>query len=193
MPTVYFISDCHFGHKNLAERFRNMTVEQSDNALIENWNRRVKKNDIVYYLGDFSMDSPEVLKRYLDRLNGNICIIGGNHDTRRVCSKFKELGVTVIGCIGYKGYILSHLPVHKKVLREGPYKRYRGNIHGHIHAYELISPDYISVAADLNNMTPLTLEEIIDKQKNKHKLKVKWRNFLVYIKFLIKKILKDIR
>lgn len=190
MGTVYFISDAHFGHKNLCEQFRGMTVDESDELLIRNWNSRVRKDDIVYYLGDFSMDSPNILEKYLNRLNGHIYIIGGNHDTRRVCSRFKELGVTVLGCMEYKGYMLTHMPVHSRILKEGQFKRYKGNIHGHIHAYELVSPNYISVAADLNNMTPLTLDEIIEKQKNKHRLSTKCRNLLMYLKYLFNKTFK---
>lgn len=191
MATVYFVSDCHFGHKNLAERFRNMSVEESDRLLIENWNRKVKKSDIVYYLGDLSMDEPKLIEYYLKKLNGKIYIIGGNHDTRRVCDVFKKLGVTVMGCMVYKGYILSHLPVHRKILRESQFKRYRGNIHGHIHAYELVSPDYISVASDLNNMELMTLDDIIEKQKNKHKLKTKIKNACMYIKYWYVKTFKS--
>lgn len=190
MATVYFISDAHFGHKNLCEKFRGMTVEESDELLIRNWNNKVKKDDIVYHLGDFSMDAPNLLEKYLSRLNGQIYVIGGNHDTRRVCSRFKELGVTVLGCMEYKGYMLTHMPVHRRILREGWFRRYRGNIHGHIHAYELISPDYISVAADLNNMTPLTLDEIIEKQRSKHRLAAKCRNLFMYLKFLFNKTFK---
>ena len=189
MPTVYFISDCHFGHKNLAEQFRGMTVEESDELIIRNWNSKVKKkDDIVYYLGDFSMDSPGLLEKYLKRLNGRIYIIGGNHDTRRVCDKLKGLGVTVMGCMEYKGYILTHLPVHKKILKEGPFKRYRGNIHGHIHAYELMSPKYISVAADINAFIPLTLDEIIRKQKDKRRLSTRLVNLYSYLKYLYVKL-----
>ena len=82
------------------------------------------------------------------------------------------------------------MPVDRRIIKEGPLRRYKGNIHGHIHAYELVSPDYISVAADLNNLTPMTLEEIIEKQKKKHQLKVKLKNFLMYVTFLFNKVFK---
>lgn len=190
MATVYFISDIHFGHANLCEKFRGMTVEESDELAIRNWNSRVGKDDIVYYLGDFTMDKPKLVKHYLSRLNGKIYIIGGNHDTRRVCDEFKDLGVTVLGCAEYKGYMLTHMPVHRKILHEGQFRRYRGNIHGHIHAYELVSPDYISVAADLNSFMPLTLDEIIEKQKDKHRIKTKIKNCLMFIDYLFSKTFK---
>ena len=45
MATVYFISDAHFGHKSLSERFRGMSVEESDELLIRNWNNKVKKKE----------------------------------------------------------------------------------------------------------------------------------------------------
>jgi calcineurin-like phosphoesterase family protein len=52
-------------------------------ALIERWNSRVTTEDTVYFLGDFAMgpgvDTKFVLN-VLDRLNGNIIMIRGNHD-----------------------------------------------------------------------------------------------------------------
>lgn len=52
----YFISDLHFGHKNVLA-FDNRpfdNIEQHDNALIRNWNNAVNIDDDVYILGDIS-------------------------------------------------------------------------------------------------------------------------------------------
>ena len=46
---VYFIADTHFGHQN-ALAFDNRkfkTIEEHDNALIENWNNAVGIDDVA--------------------------------------------------------------------------------------------------------------------------------------------------
>ena len=51
----YFIADLHLGHKNCL-RFDNRpfkTIEEQDNYVIENWNKKITVNDDVYILGDF--------------------------------------------------------------------------------------------------------------------------------------------
>lgn len=81
MSDKFYISDLHFGHKNIL-RFDNrpfFTLEEMKEALIENWNKIVKKNDEVYVLGDMfwhNEEAPEIL----ERLKGKKFLILGNHD-----------------------------------------------------------------------------------------------------------------
>lgn len=61
MTNVFVTSDTHFSHKN-ACKFMNEDglakmrpwndVEEMNEALIENWNKVVSKDDKVYHLGD---------------------------------------------------------------------------------------------------------------------------------------------
>jgi len=79
MSNIFFTADHHFNHKNII-RFCNRpfkTLKEMDEALIDNWNSVVEPEDIVYHLGDFSFSDPQ---RYLQRLNGRIHLIFGNHD-----------------------------------------------------------------------------------------------------------------
>ena len=51
---TFFIADPHFGHKAVIE-YENRpfaSVEEMDEALIDNWNNTVTKHDIVWLLGD---------------------------------------------------------------------------------------------------------------------------------------------
>jgi len=50
-------------------------------ALIEMWNSVVRSEDIVYFLGDWSLH-PKNRDKFLSRLNGHITWIKGNHDYR---------------------------------------------------------------------------------------------------------------
>lgn len=179
MSKVYFTSDLHLGHNNLCVSLRGMTAEESDNLIVENWNKVVIKYDIVYILGDVVMEKPNNLV-LLEKLNGKIRVIGGNHDNAKVCRTLSDMDITVMGCLEYKGFICTHLPVHPSELNEG---RYMGNIHGHIHLggtfredaegnkiddWEYkpetnLGPKYINVNVELNNYTPVPFEEIVNR------------------------------
>ena len=82
MSKIFFTSDHHFGHKNII-RFSNRpfeNVEEMDEALIQRWNEKVEPKDEVYHLGDVGLCSPGKLRKILNRLNGKIYLIKGNHE-----------------------------------------------------------------------------------------------------------------
>ena len=85
MCNIYFTSDLHFSHQNIAKfcpQFRiQATVDEMDEALIAYWNATVQPEDIVYNLGDisFARDVPAIAK-IMRRLNGQHHLIFGNHD-----------------------------------------------------------------------------------------------------------------
>ena len=162
-PKVYFTSDPHFGHDNLNAKLRKLTTEDADALIIKNWNKTVLyANDKVYIVGDLTMEKHNFIEKYVSQLNGEIIVIGGNHDNRKCCKKLQELGITVMGCLEYNGYIVTHIPVRYEQAKE-----FRGNIHGHIHSYEIPSYRYINVSCDMNNFTPLDLDDILRKQSKK--------------------------
>lgn len=90
----YFItSDLHFFHKNIL-RFSPDTrpwqsVEEMHEAIIAEWNSMVGINDVVFHLGDFSFKGLEFTQKILDRLNGTIVFVMGNHD-KTVRSQIKS-------------------------------------------------------------------------------------------------------
>ena len=156
--SVFFISDPHFGHESLCRSIRKMSAEESDELIIGNWNKIVHKKDVIFVLGDFTMENPRLIPSYVKRLNGQIRIIGGNHDDRRCCREFSELGIPVLGCLEYKGFIVTHIPI-----REEEVAYYRANIHGHIHATKnsyLPKDKYYNVNCEFHNYTPVDFEEI---------------------------------
>jgi calcineurin-like phosphoesterase family protein len=81
----FFTSDFHFNHTNilaLCNRPFN-DVEEMNETLIKNWNDVVKKNDEVFYLGDWGLGHTvhkDKIKEQLFRLKGTIHFIVGNHD-----------------------------------------------------------------------------------------------------------------
>nr|DAG09648.1 MAG TPA: hypothetical protein [Caudoviricetes sp.] len=81
---IWFTSDLHFGHKNLLRLGKGRpfeTIEEHDQALIDNWNKRVAKGDVVYVLGDVSLRGDiDFLRERLSKLNEAKHLIIGNHD-----------------------------------------------------------------------------------------------------------------
>lgn len=79
----FFTSDTHFYHKNVI-KYSNRpynSIEEMHDDMIDRWNRAVGKGDLVYHLGDFSLESnPKLIDAILGRLNGKIILIRGNHD-----------------------------------------------------------------------------------------------------------------
>lgn len=82
MGNTFFVSDTHFGHSNII-RYSSRPfndVNEMNEGLIENWNRTVKPDDVVYHLGDFAFMPLDPFKKVLNRLNGKIWVVLGNHD-----------------------------------------------------------------------------------------------------------------
>ena len=86
MPQIYFTSDLHFSHKNIAKfcpQFRPAapTLEELDEYMIARWNETVQPEDTVYNLGDVSFAHDlKKIEAVLRRLNGQHHLILGNHD-----------------------------------------------------------------------------------------------------------------
>ncbi len=149
-----------------------MTPEESEALIIENWNRVVRnksenhQGDKVYILGDISLGKPEFIE-LLNQLNGEKVVVGGNHDSEECCRKLNELGITVVGCVERKGYLLTHVPIHPSQL-----EHLNGNIHGHIHLQaddkamshaRMVIDDarYYNVNCELSGYTPVLYDKVI--------------------------------
>lgn len=132
----YYISDLHF---NSINKWDNRTLE-TDNIIINNWNKTVTNSDHVYILGDIGKfgnnKENEYLCKCISVLKGKKHLIIGNHDKLKdqrisqlfveICD-YKELYDNFNGLNYY--LILSHYPI---LFWNGQHK---GNIHlyGHVH------------------------------------------------------------
>lgn len=148
MTKIFFTSDLHFSHRNIA-KFCPHTRPQGDvdvlnRYMIEYWNDTVGVDDIVYNLGDvsFSHNLKDVMA-VLQQLNGHHHLIFGNHDhiIRANLDKFfttrKHDGKPVFSSaqdylkikLENKTLILFHYPINEW---DGCHKGYY-HLHGHIH------------------------------------------------------------
>ena len=114
---IYLSSDTHFGHaKDFLWRPRGFSsVEEMNEGIIERWNLIVEPDDDVYLLGDIIMGDISNLN-YVRRLNGNLHIIYGNHDTDTRITAYNTLYNVVEAGFGarlkHAGrlFYLSHYP-----------------------------------------------------------------------------------
>jgi len=128
MPDVRFIGCLHLSHLTIAKCRGFETFEEHDEWLIKQWNNTIrKKDDLTFILGDVTMEksTPYYL---LDRLVGRKIVVLGNHDKHQDVRKLLNHVESVAGMIDYKGYVLTHCPIHPSEIGSC-----RGNIHAHIH------------------------------------------------------------
>lgn len=176
-PRVYVISDTHFGHANILKfepdhRGHYESILAHDLDLVERWNSVVRKEDTVWHLGDvyFGRDA----HRILGALKGYKRLVLGNHD-RNHEEVLRQYFQKIYGCAEYGGCILSHIPVHPYQL----VKRYKKNIHGHMHSkkvklnWDLCSQEarangvqenddrYVCVSVEHTDFKPVLLQHVI--------------------------------
>ena len=160
--TIRFISDPHYGHKNMAIKRGFPDSYCHDENFITQWNSVVKKKDTTWILGDITMHKNNY--DWLDRLIGYKRIILGNHDEGKQ-GHIKSLleHVNSIHAIyhlrdkEYGAIWLSHVPVHPQELEY----RVGMNIHGHVHENTLKDKRYINVSAEVVDYIPKTLKQLM--------------------------------
>jgi calcineurin-like phosphoesterase family protein len=171
VPSVFLVSDTHFGHSGVCRFMRNDGVTklrpfedttEMDEFMIEAWNKKVKPNDKVYHLGDVVINRRCLPT--LARLNGDKVLIRGNHDIFRddeYRQYFRELRAYHV----MNGMILSHIPLHPDSLG-----RFGTNIHGHLHANRVMAEvfgeykvdvRYHCVCVEQTDYAPILFEEVI--------------------------------
>ncbi len=185
---TFFTSDTHFNHANII-RFCNRPfkdVEQMNDVMIANWNSVIGKDDTVFHLGDFCLGGAAEWTKILDRLNGKIYLIMGNHDLKNIrqgfISRFEHVAMQMRIEIGKKRIYLCHYPF---LCFEGSYKDDVWQLFGHVHTrrsnsgidagrLQYLYPTQYDVGVDNNNFTPVSfgqVKRIIDKQVEQSKEK----------------------
>lgn len=155
---VFFTSDTHFSEQRTLELSRRPfeDTKEMNQTLVDNWNKRVGKNDVVIHLGDFG-ESKSIRKQ----LNGRIILLFGNYDRAD-----KELLPYL--CDSDKVYskefsIILHINREKWELVHEPENRVTDLFYlfGHIHKTQQVKPNGLNVGVDCHNFTPLSLEDIL--------------------------------
>lgn len=205
--TTFLTSDLHFGHRNIIKIGKGRpfsTIEEHDKALIDNWNSVVKPGDLVYVLGDVSIETTvEEIRKPLSQLQGQKILILGNHDRKRIHNQLRDENLwqavydytTVKATMpdGVKVFFrLFHMPILEF---DGAFKNYRCkekyiHCYGHIHNannYDNIFKELgfpaVHIGVDTSDVfpntkpyTPIRLEDVYKRAKTflKNKKETDW-------------------
>lgn len=158
---IWFTSDTHFGHKNIIEYCNRpyRSVKGMNESLVRRWNHMVKPNDIVYHLGDVSFLRQEFTTPILEKLNGGIYLIKGNHDRNW---KAKNIIATFLEChLNHDGQdiYMTHHP-HPT----WPFEAQGGwHLHGHTHGnppHDGWQANRMDVGVDPRGYRPISIVEV---------------------------------
>jgi len=172
---TWITSDSHLGHVNIIkyESRPFHDVREMDDYIIHHWNKMVGKDDRVYFLGDFTLGPPDLIRRYLHRLNyGSMIWIKGNHDRGLpfINSLPRVFGLKriVIRVPNLGDLLMTHEPkdyIPSEAL---------ANLHGHIHGMcrsDVLRQEkdtgriWVYVGMDTNNLKPWNMGEVVARIK----------------------------
>ena len=185
---IFMISDIHFGHSRVIQYsnrpFRD--VEHMNEELVRLWNETVTDQDVVFFLGDFSMNSKKYVPLYGTRLHGIKYIVPVNHDnifdiSRKTPDKQEALRKPWI----YAGFSIlpeyytfdetfdmCHFPYlsieenqgyELKYVDKRPIPNGKWLLHGHTHSPIKIDPikKCVNLSVEAWNYRPASLDEIL--------------------------------
>ena len=185
MSKIFVCSDLHFNHdRQFVWGVRGFSsVEEMNEAIIERHNSKVSPEDEVYICGDLCLGGggEEVAAKnmaLIERLNGRIHVILGNHDTPAriemyaMCENVEEIVYATM--IHYRGYhfYLSHYPTLTANLEKESLKQCTINLFGHSHQKDNFYNDIpfmYHVGVDSHDCYPILLDDAIEEMKNKVK------------------------
>ena len=197
MNNIWFVSDTHFMHKNLClgvsewddkeKSCRNFqTLEEMNELIVNNINKYVKEDDILYHLGDWSFGGINNIWEFRKQIKcKNIYLVPGNHDYHIKKNKIlpqKEYDINIYAhdCflkilpeltkikIDKQEIILCHFPLDEWENMD------RGSIHLHGHSHH--TKDYtdlnmytkrMDVGMDWEEFRPYSWEEIKEIMKER--------------------------
>ncbi len=166
---TYFTSDQHFGHTAIiricSRPFAN--AETMNEALIANWNRRVRPGDTVYICGDLIYQNAADPECFLERLRGKKYLLTGNQEhgwLRNISMRMHFAHIAESMVISHDGHriFLCHKPVVPNPA--GADTMVYGHLHNHrtdpLYKQLASMENALNAGADINAYMPVTFQEL---------------------------------
>lgn len=164
---IWFTADTHFGHESIIRYCERpyKTVEEMDLALIDNWNKRVKEEDDVYVLGDFTLKKKiSDVTWYINRLNGMKLFIPGCHDRwiDRVSYRLNDVEILdPLFILHTGGYECPVITLCHYAMRTWPVSHYNSwQLYGHSHGRLEGVGKQMDVGVDACGYAPISIVEV---------------------------------
>lgn len=171
-PT-FFTADLHLSHENII-KYSNRpfaNAQEMNEMLIDNFNTTVPKHGITYILGDVSFDkNVGNTISMLNKLNGKLVLIAGNHDTRNLkVSGFRDCFSDIYSLLDIKIDTYSITLCHYAMVTWNKSHRGALMLHGHSHGMLKDDPNVlrIDVGVDCHNYKPISFKEVNDIMSTK--------------------------
>jgi calcineurin-like phosphoesterase family protein len=126
---IFFTSDTFFGRKLTAIERGFSSDEEMFDTYIENWNKRVGKNDMVYHLGNFAWD-PIACESSMIHLNGKINFLSGQYD-----SHLPEMSLIKLGRHSIISHQIAIIPNINCIISHWPLLDWIGKEEDYIHVH----------------------------------------------------------
>ena len=172
---LFFCSDSHYSHYNICKYCHRPFQSRSemDQTLIKNWNEVVPEDGIVVHCGDFMLPHNEDIKeynKYLNRLNGRVLLLRGNHDLASLDWVSDKL-------IAVRDQAMIVVDGVKIFAQHYPCAAFNGDYHvyGHIHTLadgtcygidgdvtKVMGKNTYDVGVDQNGYTPVSYWQLCD-------------------------------
>jgi calcineurin-like phosphoesterase family protein len=170
MRELFFTADTHFGHYNIMKYSNRpfITTDEMDEVLIENINKTVGRENILYHLGDWSFRDPISYRKRIH--TPHIYLVFGNHDKKlrydkKALEGFRWAGDVLQMNNGNDKFFMSHY-AHRTWDRSH-YGMW--HLYGHSHGSLPDDPNSLSfdVGVDCWSYRPISLEEVRTKMATK--------------------------
>lgn len=184
----YFTADTHFSIDDYSgtvlRDFRPFkSCKQMNRQLIKSINKRVKRGDVLYHLGDFinynrkDSGNYDTLYRLIKKIRASVVLVLGNNDRRALENEFGG------DFEKFKAYLLEL--GFKDVIEKGTYikigdtqfylthepKDHIGdkNLFGHIHSLVMVKRYGYNVGVDVNHFFPFSESDILMLEEKRAK------------------------
>lgn len=136
------------------------TVSEMDKALIDNWNKVVRKEDKVIMNGDFALSGKDKIIEIGQQLNGRKTLILGNHDGASL-KTYYDAGFEMVSkypIVVEEFFFVSHMPP-QFMSDKTPYVYFYAHVHNS-EKYQTITKRSFCTSAERINYTPILFDDI---------------------------------